>query len=70
MMASVVPSLFYILLGVDAYAFWRELPWAHNGLAAVITSLLLLAIRNEWDLITWIAPRSEPVPDFEAHEPH
>ena len=48
----------------SAYAFWRELPWAHNGLAAMITSLLLLAIRNEWDLITWIAPRSEPIPDF------
>jgi hypothetical protein len=25
----------------------------------VIIALLLSAIRNEWDLITWIAPRSE-----------
>ena len=42
--------------------------WAHNGLAVAITGLLLLAIRNEWDLITWIAPRNEPMPDFEEAE--
>ena len=29
------------------------------GLAAVNTAALLIAIRNEWDLITWIAPRRE-----------
>jgi len=42
---------------VVALAFWQDWPWAHGGLAAVITLALLLAIRNEWDLITWIAPR-------------
>ena len=37
-----------------------------SGLIDVAVTLgLLLAIRNEWDLITWIAPRSEPAPDFE-----
>jgi hypothetical protein len=24
---------------------------------SVVTGLLLLAIRNEWDLVTWLAPR-------------
>jgi hypothetical protein len=40
--------------------------WDHFGIAAAITALLVTAIRNEWDLITWIAPRSEDNPDFEA----
>jgi hypothetical protein len=48
-------------------AFWRDWPQAHYGLAAVITALLLLAIRNEWDLITWIAPRPERPDEFGAH---
>jgi hypothetical protein len=54
---GVFPSLAYTALGVVALAFWKEWPWARDGLAAVITLGLLLAVRNEWDLITWIAPR-------------
>ena len=30
--------------------------WAVHGVAVAITAILLLAIRNEWDLITWLAP--------------
>jgi hypothetical protein len=47
-----------------ALAFCMDWWWAHNGLAVAITGLLLL--RNEWDLITWIAPWNEPMPDFEG----
>jgi hypothetical protein len=65
---GVLPSIIYLALGVIAFAFWRECRWAGHGLAVVLTLGLLLAIRNEWDLITWIAPRSEPVPDFEARQ--
>jgi hypothetical protein len=54
---GVLPSGIYAALGVVALAFWQDWPWARGGLAAVITLDLLLAIRNEWDLITWIAPR-------------
>jgi hypothetical protein len=54
---GVLPSAAYAALGAVALAFWRNWPWARGGLAAVITLALLLAIRNEWDLITWIAPR-------------
>lgn len=56
---GVLPSLVYLALGGVAVTFWIECPWAEDAAAAVITLLLLLAIRNEWDLITWIAPRSE-----------
>jgi len=56
---GVFPSAAYVVLGVVAVAFWQDLPWARDGLAVVITLGLLLSIRNEWDLITWIAPRHE-----------
>lgn len=66
---GVIPSLIYVALGAVALAFCLDWQWAHNGLAVAITALLLLAIRNEWDLITWIAPRNEPMPDFEGEPP-
>jgi chromate transport protein ChrA len=57
---GLYPSLLYLVLGIVALTLWREWRWADEALAAVITASLLLAIRNEWDLITWIAPqRSE-----------
>jgi hypothetical protein len=56
---GVFPSAIYVALAVVAVAFWRSWPWAQDGLAVVVTLSLLLAIRNEWDLITWITPRGE-----------
>jgi len=65
---GVLPSFIYLTLGAVSVAFWKNCPWAEEGVAATITLGLLLAIRNEWDLITWIAPRSGPVPDFEHRQ--
>jgi hypothetical protein len=56
---GVFPSLLYLALGVVALAFWKEWGWASYGFAAAVTGALLLAVRNEWDLITWIAPRGD-----------
>jgi hypothetical protein len=56
---GVVPSLLYLALCGVALAFWNDWGWAHDGLAALVVALLLSAIRNEWDLITWIAPRPD-----------
>jgi hypothetical protein len=56
---GVYPCVLYIALGVVAIAFWMDWRWAHYGLAVAVTLGLLLAIRNEWDLITWITPRGE-----------
>jgi hypothetical protein len=55
---GVFPSLVYAAFGLVALGFWWGCPQAANLLAAAITLGLLLGIRNEWDLITWIAPRS------------
>ncbi len=54
-----LPSAVYLCLGIAGIATWRQIWWAKDWLAAVITSGLLLGIRNEWDLITWIAPRGD-----------
>jgi hypothetical protein len=64
---GVIPTALYLGLGAVAVAFWRADWWAHYGLAVAITGLLLLAIRNEWDLITWIAPRAEDTTEFGGH---
>jgi len=55
---GVFPSLLYVALGLAALVVWSGRWEAQYCVAAVVTGLLLLAIRNEWDLITWIAPRS------------
>jgi hypothetical protein len=57
---GAIPSALSILLAVVAFGFWNEQQWAGRGLAAAITGSLLVAIRNEWDLVTWLAPRPEP----------
>ena len=59
---GVFPVAVYSALGLDAIAFWEGWWWAQKGIAAVITVSLLLAIRNEWDLITWITPRGDDEP--------
>src|SRR5215210_7034538 len=56
---GVIPSALYLALGAVAWAVWEAREWAVHAVAAVVTALVLLAVRNEWDLITWIAPRSE-----------
>ncbi|MBV9528733.1 hypothetical protein [Sphingomonas sp.] len=56
---GVFPSAVYVGFAAVASAFWTNAHWARPSLAAVITLGLLLAIRNEWDLITWITPQAE-----------
>ena len=60
---GVIPALLFALLAGVAFAFWYDLSWARDGVAGLITCLLLLAIRNEWDLVTWLAPRADDTPD-------
>jgi hypothetical protein len=57
---GVIPTSLYVLLAVVSFAAWQRLPCAPRGVAAVITAFLLITIRNEWDLVTWLAPRPDP----------
>ncbi|HKC02772.1 MAG TPA: hypothetical protein VKC17_05650 [Sphingomicrobium sp.] len=60
---GVIPTALFVVLGVVTFAAWRDLPWAAQGVAAVITGALLLCIRNEWDLVTWLTPRPDSPAD-------
>jgi hypothetical protein len=60
---GAIPGIIYLALGGVAFAFALDCPWAHYGVAGVTIALLLSAIRNEWDLITWIAPRPDSSSD-------
>ncbi|MEO7366036.1 MAG: hypothetical protein ABIW03_06930 [Sphingomicrobium sp.] len=56
---GAVPAALYLAMAVVAFGFWSETQWAAPGVAAVVTGLLLISVRNEWDLVTWLAPRPD-----------
>lgn len=53
------PSLLYAAMGIVALGLWNGSAWGPDGVAAVITGLILLSIRDEYDLVTWLAPKSD-----------
>jgi hypothetical protein len=53
---GAAPAAAYLLLALGAAGVWRRAEWATYLLAAVLLVLLLVAIRNAWDLLTWMAP--------------
>jgi hypothetical protein len=65
---GVAPAAIYLALIGVALGFWTGAAWAPGLLAAVIVALLLISIRNEWDLVTWLAPKGDDdhpgTPDF------
>jgi hypothetical protein len=56
---GVIPIVLFLALAEVAVGFWRGEEWAVLGIAVVNTAILLLAIRNEWDLVTWLAPHGD-----------
>jgi hypothetical protein len=52
-----VPATIYLGLGVASVALWAGADWAVPASAALLLVLLLVGIRNAWDLVTWIAPK-------------
>ncbi|HEY1750330.1 MAG TPA: hypothetical protein VGG29_03650 [Caulobacteraceae bacterium] len=50
------PAAIYVALLIDAGTMWAARPFAVGALAVLVMVLLLVAIRNAWDLITWMAP--------------
>ena len=47
--------LLYLGLCAAALALCWRASWAAEAIAALLLILLLLSIRNAWDLVTWIA---------------
>jgi hypothetical protein len=58
---GVGPAAIYLLLEAAALSVWQRAACASYLLAALLLVLLLVAIRNAWDLITWMAP-ARPTP--------
>ena len=56
---GMIPGVLSLWLAAVAVGAWGEQAWAVNGVAAYIMVMLLLSIRNEWDLVTWLAPRPD-----------
>lgn len=65
---GAVPVALFLLLAGVAWGFWTEQHWAVSGVATVITLILLATIRNEWDLVTWLAPRADGAKDAPGGE--
>ncbi|HEV2363353.1 MAG TPA: hypothetical protein VGS12_04050 [Caulobacteraceae bacterium] len=59
---GVAPGALYLVLGGSAAALAAGLAWADAAMAAACLALLLMAIRNAWDLVTWMAPARDERP--------
>lgn len=53
------PAAIYLALTAAAVAAWADYKHAVSVVAACLMALLLVTIRNAWDLVTWLAPRDE-----------
>jgi hypothetical protein len=60
---SFAPGALYVMLLGVAAAIWLQASFAASALAVLVMSLMLIAIRNAWDLITWMAPGPPPGAD-------
>ena len=55
----VAPVVLSTLLVIAASTVWLDQALAPRAIAVVLMLMLLMAIRNAWDLVTWLAPGSE-----------
>ena len=54
---GVVPGILYLCLAGAAAGLLMRADWALLATAGTLLALLLTAIRNAWDLVTFMAPR-------------
>ncbi|HEY3947855.1 hypothetical protein [Phenylobacterium sp.] len=52
---GVAPFIAAAALAVAAAAAWIAPGWAILGIAVSLVAMLLIAVRNAWDLVTWIS---------------
>lgn len=60
---GILPALLYLLLAGCAAAIVANCPWGVAGVGACLMALLLSAIHNAWDLVTWLAPAASDITD-------
>ena len=55
-MYGLAPAALYLGLCDAVFSVWSGAQWAADAMAGALLAILLVAIRNAWDLVTWIAP--------------
>jgi hypothetical protein len=55
---GALPGLMYLGLVAAAWLAWRGAETAPRAIAIGLVVLIILGIRNAWDLVTFMAPRS------------
>jgi len=56
---GVVPAVLYLALAGATVSVYADVGHAAYLVALCLTVLLLVTIRNAWDLVTWLAPRRD-----------
>jgi len=56
---GVGPGVAFLVIAAAAAAVWAAPAWAARVLAIGLVALLLSAIRNAWDLVTWITAKGD-----------
>ena len=57
---AVAPTAAFACLDLADALVWAAPKLTPYGVATVAIAMLLIGIRNAWDLITWIAPQGKP----------
>jgi hypothetical protein len=56
---GLIPAAAYVVLAAAAATAWLAPAWAARALGVSLVVLLLIAIRNAWDLVTWITAKGD-----------
>jgi hypothetical protein len=51
------PVIIYPVIGAAAALVWAAIPSGAYAVGFALLTLLVVGIRNAWDLVTWLAPR-------------
>ena len=57
---SFVPAVLYAALAISGVMFIEGANWALHAGAVALSLLMFVGIRNAWDLIIFIVPRTKP----------
>ena len=49
----VLPYVSYLIIGASAIGIWERAPFGPYGMSAAMLLLLLIGIRNAWDLVVY-----------------
>ena len=52
---GALPTVIYVWLIASAWGAWQGVSIAYTGVGIGVLALLLLGIRDAWDLVTWLA---------------